>query len=96
MHKKHAKDGLVIISVSIDSADDKADAEKFLRSKGASFTNLILDEPAEVFQRKLRFSATPCYYVFSRNGRWTQFRGEEQAIDYRAMDRLIEELLQEH
>jgi len=104
MHKKYAKDGLGIISVALDplDPDDKKAAVKtkqtvlgFLQEKGATFTNLLLDEPQELYQEKLRFQFAPCYYVFSRQGKWTQFRSDDKAIDYQELDRLILELLKE-
>jgi len=44
MHKKYGKDGLVCMSVSVDQLDDKDKAHKFLKSKGATFANYLLDE----------------------------------------------------
>jgi len=105
MHKKHAKDGLAVISVSFDvlDADDPKEAEKtkkdvldFLKQKGATFTNLLLDEPAEFYNAKLRFTLFPSIYVFSRQGKWTHFKSDDGAkIDYDQMDRLVVQLLTE-
>ena len=98
MHKKHAKDGLAVISVCTDALendDNKADTLKFLRAKEAHFTNLALDETADLWQEKLRFSAPPCYYVFSRQGKWTQFEPVDDGIDHHAVEKLVVELLRE-
>jgi len=99
MHKKYAKDGLVAISVSLDPlADDpqvKDKVLKFLRSQDAAFTNLLLDEPFGFWQDKLRFNSPPCYYVFSRLGRWTVFHPDEEKFDQQAVVKLVEELLRE-
>lgn len=105
MHKEHAKDGLAIISVSLDSLDPEDTKEKkeatkkqvldFLRDKNAAFTNLLLDEPQEFYQEKLRFQALPALYVFSRQGKWTQFKSDNAAIKYGEIDRLVLELLRE-
>ena len=100
LHRLHARNGLVVISVSMDDIRQKNPEDvarrvrSFLTINGADFTNFLLDEPAEIWRDKLRFSAIPCYYVFSRQGKWTQFGGGEK-IDYVAMDRLILELLRE-
>ena len=102
MHRQYARDGLVAISVSLDPIDDddpkvnekkKAKVLEFLQKEGAAFTNLLLDEEVEFWQGKLRFMAPPCLYVFSRQGKWTQF--EKTPIDYDAVDRLVVELLKE-
>ena len=47
MHRKYAKQGLAVISLSLDDPTDKAavaEAEKFLEEKKAAFTNVLLDE----------------------------------------------------
>src|SRR5262249_19055322 len=97
MHKKYGKDGLAVVTVSVDNVHKdpkvKGRVEEFLKKQQAAFTNIILDERQEVREQKLRFFAVPCVYVFGRDGRWTQFKGEEDPIDYEAFDRLVVELL---
>ncbi len=101
MHKKHAAAGLVVITLNTDEAKDKEarkDIRAFLNEKQASTINLLLDEPGEFMQKKLRYDLLPCYYVFDRQGKWTQFVGDVdngKGVDYRAMDRLIEDSLKE-
>jgi thiol-disulfide isomerase/thioredoxin len=98
LHKKHEKEGLAVISVALDDVKEFPEAKnnvlKFLKAKGASFTNLLLDEPLEIWQQKLRFDGPPSYFVFNRQGKWTHFKSEGVAeIDYAAMDKLVLELL---
>ena len=72
MQKKYAKDGLAAVSVTVDAADDEeavGRARKFLRSAHADFTNLLLDEPAEVWGDKLNAKTVPLIFVFDRDGR---------------------------
>ncbi|MCI0638489.1 MAG: hypothetical protein L0Y72_14100 [Gemmataceae bacterium] len=101
MHKKHAGQGLEIITVSLDASAHELEkahkiALKFLQSKGATFTNLLLNESDEFWQTTFRISAPPAYYVFNRQGKWTLFKAEgDKEIDYTAMDKLIVELLRE-
>jgi hypothetical protein len=99
MHHKYAKDGLVVLSVALDDIHEdppsKDRALKFLNAKGATFTNLLLDEPVEFWQEKLRFIAPPCHYVFSRQGKWIQFTSDKKAIDHDAVEKLVVELLRE-
>ena len=98
LHKKLAKDGLVVISVAVDDIKDTPEAKdnvlKFLKAKGATFTNLLLDEPPELWQQKLHFTGPPSYFVFDRHGKWTHYKSEGVTeIDYAGMDRLVVELL---
>jgi len=72
LHDKFAKEGLVTISVSLDDPASKEAHEralKFLQARGAAFTNLLLDEPAAVWQAKLKVQGPPCVYVLNRDNR---------------------------
>jgi hypothetical protein len=91
MHKKYGKDGLVAISVNL--GEEKDEALKFLLSKEAAFTNLWLND--DDWQGKLHFVAPPCYFVFNRQGKWVQFKGEESPVDYPGMEKLVREFLKE-
>ena len=90
LHRNFAREGLVVISVSIDDLshgryeETRGRVQDFLQRQGADFTNLILDENHEVCQAKLRIENVPCYYVFNRQGKWTQFGGNDKAerLDY--------------
>jgi hypothetical protein len=100
MHKKLEKDGFAVITVCLDDVREFPEAKdlapKILKSKGAiGFTNLLLDEPVQAWQDKLRFAAAPCLYVFSRQGKWTQFKSDEMPIDHDAVNKLVVELLRE-
>ena len=94
MHKKYAKDGLVAISVSLDELKDKEMALKFLQSKEAAFTNLLLNDTVN-WSEKLHFSAPPCYFVFNRQGKWVQFKAEDGEINYADMEKRVREFLKE-
>jgi thiol-disulfide isomerase/thioredoxin len=102
LHRQLAGQGLVVISVSGDdiSRGNRDDVLKRVRSflsvNGADFTNFLLDEPHQVFREKLRVQSFPCYYVFSRQGKWTQFGGGTgENIDFAVMERLIMDLLRD-
>src|SRR5262249_53186927 len=79
--KEHAKDGLVVISVALDPLDGSAgptraetlvNVEKFLKKQNATFTNLVLDEPTDVWE-KFHIVGIPSVYVFDRDGKWSLF-----------------------
>src|SRR5438105_4929805 len=95
MQKKYAGQGLVAISVHVDPPPDaevKDEVLKFLRGQqAAALTNLILDEPTELWQDKLHTNFLPNVFVFSREGKWTQFKTE--AVQYDAIEKLVVQLL---
>jgi thiol-disulfide isomerase/thioredoxin len=101
LHRQYAKHGLVVISVSVDnvrkgnSEETRQRVQHFLHVNGAEFTNLLLDETPEFCLEKLRLHSVPCYYVFNRQGKWTQFGEGGEKLDPAAMDHLIVELLKE-
>lgn len=72
MHKKYAQDGFAAVSVALDDPAKKDVKEKvlrFLKEKNAAFTNLILDEKDEIWQKKLDIEGPPCVFVFDREGK---------------------------
>jgi hypothetical protein len=96
MHQKHAAKGLAVVSVSLDEADQRANAEQFLVKKKAAFTNLWLDEPLEVWTKKFGTETLPCVYVYDRRGKWTQFKTEgDKDVDYAEVEKLVVKLLAE-
>jgi hypothetical protein len=102
MHHKYAKDGLVVVSVSIDAIDEDnpppkvtGEVRKFLQRFKAPFGALILDEPVEVQQKRLHFAAAPCAFVFNRSGQWTQFAGDRNEFDDKKIEERVRQALQE-
>jgi len=72
MQEKYAKDGVVAVSVNLDDPNlegVKEKIKKYLVNQKATFTNLILDEPPDVWQKKLKFDGPPCVFVFDRDGK---------------------------
>jgi thiol-disulfide isomerase/thioredoxin len=101
MHRKYAKDGLVAVSVTLDDPSDlpvRARAVAFLKSQGAEFTNVLLDETPEYWQSILKIDGPPCIYIFNRDNRFVLKRdgaGPEGRIDYSVFEKRIVELLAE-
>lgn len=102
LHRQYAKDGLVVITVSVDdlhgggAEETKSRVVGFLKQNGATTTNLLLDEHPNVRAEKLRLSTIPCYYIFNRQGKWTQFGSHSgDKVDYAVIDRLVTDLLKE-
>ena len=107
MHQKYGKDGLVVVSVSLDLAiardgEDNVNPEEvrktvagFLQKRNAGFGALILDEPNKLLQEKLHFIAAPCAFVFNRQGQWTQFAGDRNEFDEQKIEKHVQEVLKE-
>jgi len=81
MQQKYGKEGLVVISVSLDPlAENEQPQERkervlkrLQKLKAKGITNLILNEGSDLVQRKLRVVEIPSVYVFNRQGQWTHF-----------------------
>ncbi len=97
MQRKHAKDGLVAVSVSLDDPTDKDAPEriiKFLKAKDADFTNLRLDEPAEQWEEQLKIDIPPAVFVFDRDGRIAhKFEGQKQVKYEENIEPVVQDLL---
>jgi cytochrome oxidase Cu insertion factor (SCO1/SenC/PrrC family) len=95
MHQELAKDGLVVISLSVDDADEKAAALKFLQDQKATFQNFILedkDRNEKAGDEKLYHSAPPIVHVFDREGKVVKtLEGKKEA---EGLEKLVKELLQ--
>jgi hypothetical protein len=101
MHRKYAKDGLVAVSVALDDPADTASharAVAFLKKQKAEFLNVLLDEPPELYQTKLKIDGPPCVYIFDRENHFAVKRddvGPQGRIDYEVFEKKIVELLKE-
>ena len=72
MHKKYGPQGLAVVSLSLDDpTDDKAvaDAEKFLKEKKATFTNVLLNEDYGDGFDKLDINAIPAVFLYGPDGK---------------------------
>ena len=94
MRDKHAKDGLAVITVSLDEEPQKPEVQqkvrKLLESKKAyDFINLILDEKLEFWQEKLKFDGPPSFYIFGRDGKLIkQFKDN---FEFDEVEKLVDE-----
>lgn len=89
MHKKHAKDGFVAVSVSLDPPADMGKVTAFLEKRDAKFTNLLLDENEKDWQTKLKIDGPPLILVYDRDGKEVK-----RFEDYTDVEKLVVELLQ--
>jgi thiol-disulfide isomerase/thioredoxin len=99
LQKKYAEQGFVVISVSVDNAQEQEQvevAQKFLRQVNPPFLNLHLHESAELWTKKLDCSSLPCYYLFDRQGKWIRFGGRaDVTINYDDLESVVVRMLNE-
>src|SRR5437762_2900437 len=95
MQKKYKKDGLAAVSVSLDDAGDAETEKKVLRileKMHADFSNVILKETMEEWQKKLGIEGPPAVFVFGRDGKYKKFTMGEH---YDKIEKYVAELLKQ-
>jgi thiol-disulfide isomerase/thioredoxin len=95
LHKQYGPDKIACISVTVDDNEPKpkAAALKFLKAREATFTNLLLDEPAEDWQKKFGAGAVPIVMVYGRDGKLVQkFTADEKEFSYKDVFKVLESL----
>jgi hypothetical protein len=95
MHQELSKAGLVVISLSVDDADEKANVLKFLEGQKATMRNFILedkDRNEKAGDAKLFHSVPPIVHVFDRDGKLAKtFEGKKELAD---LDPFVKGLLE--
>ncbi|MGO9469141.1 MAG: TlpA family protein disulfide reductase [Isosphaeraceae bacterium] len=72
MHRRFAKKGLAVVSLSLDDPTNKAavaEAEKFLKEKNSVVTNVLLDEESGEGYEKLNINAIPAVFIYGPDGK---------------------------
>jgi thiol-disulfide isomerase/thioredoxin len=96
LHHKYGSRGLVCMSLTVDPAESRDDALKFLVKQKATFANYWLDEKAEVWQERWRIIGPPAVFVFDRQGkRAAKFYSEDdnKPFTYAEVEKLVQQLL---
>jgi len=96
LHRKYAKDGVLCISVSLDSPDDKEAALKFLKEKGATFPNYLLDEDTAVWQNRWKFKGPPAVRVYGKDGKLARqfdYDDPNNQFEFKDVEQLVQNLL---
>lgn len=69
LHHKYAEKGLAVISMSVDSRDDKDKVQEFLQEKGANFDNLLASNGIDAVDTfNLDDGGPPDYWLYDRQG----------------------------
>jgi thiol-disulfide isomerase/thioredoxin len=98
MQTKYASKGIVVISVSLDAADDPEKVERaqaFLTKINSPLRNFILDEPLEIWSKKFESNSLPFYYLFDRRGKWVRYRGDDfkDGVPYDELEKVVVKML---
>jgi len=93
MRNKYSKDGLVCVSVSVDQAEDASKTLAFLNKQGATFTNYLVDEPAEVWQKRLDVGFPPSVIVIDRDGKRVKRFTADETFTYEDVEKVVVPLL---
>jgi len=96
LHHTYGAKGLVCMSLSLDDADDKARALKFLTDKKAVIPNFWLDEDQEVAQKHWDFEPVPVCVIYGRDGKLAKvFRyNTNENFTYKDVEKLIKSMLE--
>lgn len=96
LHEKYGRRGLAVVSVSVDPPDDPASkpaALAFLTKQRATFRNVLLTDPAEVWLAKWKIDGPPLLFLFDRAGK---LAGKwEGKFDLAAVGRRVAEVVEE-
>ena len=95
LNRKHGRDGVVCISVSLDEETDRDAALKFLRGQQANFPNFLLNEEPEESQKHWKINSIPAVQVFDRAGQLVKTFDSDDTkhFTYADVNKLVEELL---
>ncbi len=96
MHRHYAANGLACVSVTVDPLKSKDAALAFLKAKGATFANYLLDEAPSVWQEKWNLNGVPAVFVFGRDGKLARkFDSDDpdHPFTYADVEKLVRELL---
>ncbi len=93
MQKKYSKEGLVVITVSLDGLDQKDAALKFLKDTKVIGPNFLLDEKQEFWQDKLKILGPPAAFVFDRAGKRAMKFDSDNAYDHADVEKVVKELV---
>lgn len=101
MHKKYAAKGLAVISLSLDDSDKPkklAEATAFLKEKGATFSNYVLDESTDAAFDKLNITAIPAVFLYGPDGkevkRFTMDDLSKPSFSYDDVEKAVKALLE--
>lgn len=103
MQKKYGPQGFAVVTVATGEENDlrpkekvRASIVKYLTSiKANGFTNVFLDEPEDLWTKKLNFAGIPFLFLFNREGKYQRFDPSQIDEGYANIDKLVAEWLKQ-
>ncbi len=103
LHRKYGPDLLACISLSFDyeglgkPQDVQQPVLDFLRRQGATFSNVLSSDEADVLYDRLKLSSIPAVFVYDQQGklvkRFTASDPSQPPFTYRDVEQLVEQLI---
>lgn len=95
MHRDHARNGLVCVSVCVDEPKDRAAALKFLRKQEATFANYLLDEDTTTWQDHWDLKGIPAVFLYRDGKRIARFDCDDpdNQFTYADVEKTVRRLL---
>ncbi|MFL5331330.1 MAG: hypothetical protein ACJ8C4_20780 [Gemmataceae bacterium] len=78
MHRKLINKDVTVISLNVDEVSERDNVLAFLKKQQPQFQNLLIDEPADVWQEKLHTNTPPTVLVYGRDGKLIKEFGSEK------------------
>ena len=83
----------VVVTVSVDEPDNGPKALAFLNKQGATFPNYLIDEPTDVWQKKLDVGFPPNVIVIGRDGQRVKRFTADEPFTYEDVEKVVGPLL---
>lgn len=99
LHRKHAAQGVVCMSVSVDEPDAQSAALDFLTQQQAEFANYRIDDKSASWWDKWEIRAIPVVLVFRPDGTLAKkfdLDDPDHQFTYADVEKLVDELLAEN
>lgn len=97
MQRKYEKDGVAVMTLTLDEPDQKELAIKLLGRAKASGPNVLLNEKADVWRKKLGMNGPPAVFIFDRDGkRVAKLNSDDpdKPYDHEDVEKIVKDLLQ--
>ena len=92
MQQRLAKDGVVLVTVSVDSKDDQKDVENYLKQQHAPGPNLLINDD-DGLKADWGYDNAPYLIVVDQNGKKVKsFSGDDHFTD-KDVEKAVRELL---
>lgn len=96
LHRQHAEQGVVCMSVSVDEPAAKEEALGFLREHQATFANYLIEDKPDAWWDKWNIKGIPIVLVFDRDGKLSKkfdMDDPDNQFTYEDVEKHVKEML---